>query len=101
MSPAASDLAVLIRFMGPELHPGVDAYCVVPKGSDVSALSPVATVAAVPRHPTFRIAGRSANHRCGIHGMASFVARGSNAASVRAAIQPKVMAGPSVMPPAG
>ena len=45
MSPAVSDLAVLIRSMGPELHPGVFAYCVVPKGSDVSVLSPVATVA--------------------------------------------------------
>ena len=57
LSPAVSDLAVLICSTGPELHPGVYAYGVVP--------------------------------------------RGSSAASVCAAIQPKVMAGPSVMPPAG
>ena len=44
MSKAISKLAVLISSMGPELHPGVYAYCVVPKGADVSALSPVATV---------------------------------------------------------
>ena len=45
LSQAISDLAVLIRSMGPELHSGVYAYCVVPKGTDVSDLSPVATVA--------------------------------------------------------
>ncbi|MFN5157063.1 MAG: ACT domain-containing protein [Betaproteobacteria bacterium] len=45
MSPAVSDLAFLIGSMGPELYSGAQAYCVVPKGTDVSALSPVATVA--------------------------------------------------------
>lgn len=45
MCPAISDLAVLIRSMGPQLQSGVYAYCVVPGGSDVSALSPVATIA--------------------------------------------------------
>lgn len=45
MSQAISDLAVLIRSMEPGLHSGVYAYCVVPMGTDVSALSPVATVA--------------------------------------------------------
>ena len=30
--------------MEPALHAGVYAYCVVPHGSDISALSPVATV---------------------------------------------------------
>ena len=45
MSPAVSDLAFLIGSMGPQLQSGVYAYCVVPNGTDVSALSPVATIA--------------------------------------------------------
>lgn len=45
MSPAVSDLAVLLRSMEPELHAGVYAYCVVPRGYDISAYSPVVTVA--------------------------------------------------------
>ena len=45
MSQGISDLAVLITAMEPQLHPGVYVYCVVPHGTDVAALSPVATVA--------------------------------------------------------
>lgn len=45
MSQGISDLDVLISTMGPELHPGVYAYGVVPLGTPVDALSPVATVA--------------------------------------------------------
>ncbi|MCH8855722.1 MAG: ACT domain-containing protein [Proteobacteria bacterium] len=45
MSPAISDLTALLRTMEPELHDGAYAYCVVPPGTDLSALSPVATVA--------------------------------------------------------
>ncbi len=45
MSQGISDLGVLISTMSPELHPGVYVYCVVPQGTDVAALSPVATVA--------------------------------------------------------
>lgn len=45
MGQAVSDLATLLRSMEPELHAGVYAYCVAPHGTDVSALSPVATVA--------------------------------------------------------
>lgn len=45
MSQGISDLDVLISTMGPVLHPGVYVYCVVPPGTPVAALSPVATVA--------------------------------------------------------
>lgn len=45
MSAAVSDLATLLRSMEPELHTGVYAYCVAPHGTDLSALSPVTTVA--------------------------------------------------------
>ena len=45
MSQGISDLAVLISTMAPELHPGVYVYCVVPRGTDVATLSPVAAVA--------------------------------------------------------
>ncbi len=44
MNKAVSDLAMLLRSMEPELHTGVYAYCVAPHGTDLSALSPVATV---------------------------------------------------------
>ena len=44
MSTTVSNLAVLLRSLEPALHPGVHAYCVVPHGADISALSPVATV---------------------------------------------------------
>jgi uncharacterized protein len=44
MSKAISNLAVLLSSMEPELHAGTFAYCVVPHGADISALSPVATV---------------------------------------------------------
>jgi uncharacterized protein len=44
MSNAISNLAVLLRSMEPELHAGVYVYCVVPQGTNISALSPVATV---------------------------------------------------------
>lgn len=44
MSSAISNLAVLLSSMEPALHAGVYAYCVVPHGADISALSPVATV---------------------------------------------------------
>lgn len=44
MTKAISGLAVLLRSMEPTLHAGVYAYCVVPHGTDVSALSPVASV---------------------------------------------------------
>jgi uncharacterized protein len=42
---AIADLAVLLRSLEPVLHAGVFAYCVVPTGTDISGLSPVATVA--------------------------------------------------------
>jgi uncharacterized protein len=45
MNQPISNLAVLLRSMEPALHPGVYAYCVVPRSSDISALSPVATIA--------------------------------------------------------
>ena len=45
MSQGNSDLAVLISTVAPELHPGVYVYCVVPPGTDIATLSPVATVA--------------------------------------------------------
>lgn len=45
MSPAISDLTALLRTLEPELHDGAYAYCVVPPGTDLFALSPVATVA--------------------------------------------------------
>jgi hypothetical protein len=45
VSQGISDLAVLISTMAPELHPGVYVYCVVPRGTDVATLSPVAAVA--------------------------------------------------------
>lgn len=44
MSKPISNLAVLLSSMEPTLHAGVYAYCVVPHGADISALSPVATV---------------------------------------------------------
>lgn len=44
MNKAISNLAVLISSMEPALHVGTYAYCVVPLGADISALSPVATV---------------------------------------------------------
>lgn len=40
-----SDLAVLLRSMEPTLRPGACVYCMVPFGTDISALSPLATVA--------------------------------------------------------
>lgn len=45
MNDAISNLAVLLRSIEPALHAGTYAYCVVPHGADLSALSPVATVA--------------------------------------------------------
>lgn len=45
MSAPVSELSALLRAMAPELHTGAYAYCVVPRGTDLSALSPVATVA--------------------------------------------------------
>lgn len=45
MNSAISNLAVLLCSMEPELRRDVYAYCVVPHGSDISALSPAATVA--------------------------------------------------------
>ncbi len=44
MNKAVSNLAVLLKSMEPELHAGVYAYCVVPRGADTSALSSVATI---------------------------------------------------------
>jgi hypothetical protein len=44
MNKAISNLAVLIKSMKPELNNGIFAYCVVPLGTDVSTLSPVATI---------------------------------------------------------
>ncbi|WP_422289735.1 ACT domain-containing protein [Hydrogenophaga sp.] len=44
MDPPIAQLAVLLGAMEPSLHAGVFAYCVVPHGADMSALSPVATV---------------------------------------------------------
>ena len=44
MNDVISDLAVLLRSMEPALHAGTYAYCVVPHGADLSALTPVATV---------------------------------------------------------
>jgi len=44
MRKVISNLAVLLSSMEPELHAGTFAYCVVPQGTDISALSPVATV---------------------------------------------------------
>ena len=45
MTAAISDLAVLLGSMEPALHEGTFAYCVVPQGTDITGLSPVATVA--------------------------------------------------------
>ncbi len=45
MGKAVSNLTTLLRSMEPQLHTGVYAYCVAPFGADLSALSPVATVA--------------------------------------------------------
>ena len=45
MSKAISNLAVLLSSMEPVLHAGAYAYCVVPQGTDLTALFPVATVA--------------------------------------------------------
>jgi hypothetical protein len=39
-----SNLSVLLCSMEPVLHDGVYAYCVVPHGADIAALSPVVTV---------------------------------------------------------
>ena len=44
MSKPISNLTVLLNSMEPELHVGAFAYCVVPHGTDISALSPVVTV---------------------------------------------------------
>lgn len=44
MNHAISNLSVLLRSMEPLLHAGVYVYCVVPHGTDIAALSPVATV---------------------------------------------------------
>ncbi|PKO28347.1 MAG: acetyltransferase [Betaproteobacteria bacterium HGW-Betaproteobacteria-9] len=44
MDQPIASLNVLLASMEPTLHPGVFAYCVVPLGADLSALSPVATV---------------------------------------------------------
>jgi len=38
------NLRALLRAMEPMLHPGVYAYCEVPRGTDIAALSPVVTV---------------------------------------------------------
>lgn len=45
MTRGIFDLEILISAMEPVLHDGVYAYCVVPPGADLTALSPVATVA--------------------------------------------------------
>lgn len=45
MTSPISDLAALLRSMQPVLHAGTYAYCVVPHGTDLSALSVVVTVA--------------------------------------------------------
>ena len=45
MNNAISNLAVLLRSMEPALHAGCFAYCVVPHGTDASALAPVVSVA--------------------------------------------------------
>ena len=44
MNDAISNLDVLLCSIEPALHAGTYAYCVVPHGADLSALSPVATV---------------------------------------------------------
>ena len=44
MSNVIKDLDVLLGSMKPALHAGTYAYCVVPHDTDISALSPVATV---------------------------------------------------------
>jgi uncharacterized protein len=41
---ADSQLAVLLGSLEPSLKPGAYAYCVVPQGTEVDALSPLATV---------------------------------------------------------
>lgn len=45
MTAPITDLALLLRALAPRLNPGTYAYCVVPHGTDVSALAPVAMVA--------------------------------------------------------
>ena len=45
MTTAVADLNTLLRSKAPHLHEGIDAYCVVPSGTDLSTLSPVVTVA--------------------------------------------------------
>lgn len=45
MSEPVSDLAALLRAMEPVLHAGSYVYCVVPRGTDIAAFDPVATVA--------------------------------------------------------
>jgi hypothetical protein len=45
MTSPVSDLTVLLRSMQPVLHADTYAYCVVPAGTDLSALSVVVTVA--------------------------------------------------------
>lgn len=44
MTQPISNLTALLRTMEPALHEGVYAYCVVPHGTDIAALSPVVTV---------------------------------------------------------
>lgn len=44
MTTAISNLATLIRSMEPVRHAGTYAYCVVPQGSDMAGLKPVATI---------------------------------------------------------
>lgn len=44
MTQPISNLTVLLRTMEPALHEGVYAYCVVPHGADMAALTPVVTV---------------------------------------------------------
>jgi hypothetical protein len=44
MTQPISNLTVLLRTMEPVLHDGVYAYCVVPHGADIAALTPVVTV---------------------------------------------------------
>lgn len=44
MTQAIANLSALLRAMKPVLNEGVYAYCVVPHGANVAALSPVVTV---------------------------------------------------------
>lgn len=45
MNKVISNLSILLRSMAPELHPGTYAFCVVTHGADISALSPIVSVA--------------------------------------------------------